>query len=130
MTAAGSSFRTTARAARPGEAMAVQVKLFAALRERAGWSERLVEPSVRPATPLSLWQELGLSVACGAVLHAPVPGVAAAEGRAAGPAGGDPAATDTLPPGIRVAINQSFAAVDTPLADGDELAFLPPISGG
>jgi molybdopterin converting factor small subunit len=29
-----------------------------------------------------------------------------------------------------VAINQAFATPDTPLADGDELAFLPPISGG
>jgi molybdopterin synthase sulfur carrier subunit len=31
---------------------------------------------------------------------------------------------------VRVAINQQFASADTPLADGDELAFLPPISGG
>jgi molybdopterin synthase sulfur carrier subunit len=36
----------------------------------------------------------------------------------------DPSAT------IRVAINQRFAAWDSPLAGGDELAFLPPISGG
>jgi molybdopterin converting factor small subunit len=31
---------------------------------------------------------------------------------------------------VRVAINQRFASADTPLANGDELAFLPPISGG
>jgi sulfur-carrier protein len=31
---------------------------------------------------------------------------------------------------IRVAINQQFASLDTPLQAGDELAFLPPISGG
>ncbi|MEY2643451.1 MAG: hypothetical protein RLZZ611_100, partial [Cyanobacteriota bacterium] len=31
---------------------------------------------------------------------------------------------------VRVAINQRFAAADTPLHPGDELAFLPPISGG
>jgi molybdopterin converting factor small subunit len=31
---------------------------------------------------------------------------------------------------VRVAINQQFADPGTPLADGDELAFLPPISGG
>ena len=37
---------------------------------------------------------------------------------------------DTLPPEIRVAINQRFAAADTLLIAGDELAFLPPISGG
>jgi molybdopterin converting factor small subunit len=35
-----------------------------------------------------------------------------------------------LPKELRVAINQAFATPDTPLADGDELAFLPPISGG
>ncbi|MEB3182823.1 MAG: MoaD/ThiS family protein [Cyanobacteriota bacterium] len=31
---------------------------------------------------------------------------------------------------VRVAINQQFADPDTPLQAGDELAFLPPISGG
>jgi len=31
---------------------------------------------------------------------------------------------------VRVAINQHFASADTPLCSGDELAFLPPISGG
>ena len=31
---------------------------------------------------------------------------------------------------VRIAINQQFAAADTPLQPGDELAFLPPISGG
>ena len=31
---------------------------------------------------------------------------------------------------MRVAINQQFADPDTPLRAGDELAFLPPISGG
>ncbi|MFM8673593.1 MAG: MoaD/ThiS family protein [Vulcanococcus sp.] len=30
----------------------------------------------------------------------------------------------------RVAINQQFAGADSPLNGGDELAFLPPISGG
>jgi molybdopterin synthase sulfur carrier subunit len=34
------------------------------------------------------------------------------------------------PAAIRVAINQRFAAWDAPLTGGDELAFLPPISGG
>jgi molybdopterin synthase sulfur carrier subunit len=29
-----------------------------------------------------------------------------------------------------VAINQEFASPQTPLAEGDELAFLPPITGG
>jgi molybdopterin synthase sulfur carrier subunit len=31
---------------------------------------------------------------------------------------------------VRVAINQQLADPDTPLRPGDELAFLPPISGG
>jgi len=31
---------------------------------------------------------------------------------------------------VRVAINHSFANFDTPLNPDDELAFLPPISGG
>jgi molybdopterin synthase sulfur carrier subunit len=42
----------------------------------------------------------------------------------------DPTADGSLPAGVRVAINQQFADPGTPLADGDELAFLPPISGG
>lgn len=32
--------------------------------------------------------------------------------------------------GIRCAVNQVFAAPDHPLQPNDELAFLPPISGG
>jgi molybdopterin converting factor subunit 1 len=31
---------------------------------------------------------------------------------------------------VRVAINGEFAAWDRALADGDEVAFLPPVSGG
>ncbi|MEB3243088.1 MAG: MoaD/ThiS family protein [Cyanobacteriota bacterium] len=34
------------------------------------------------------------------------------------------------PAGVRVAINQEFAAPETALKAGDELAFLPPITGG
>lgn len=34
------------------------------------------------------------------------------------------------PRGVRVAVNQSFVAADHPLNDGDELAFLPPFTGG
>ncbi len=86
---------------------AVRVRLFAALRESAGWSERevvLPEGFARaPCTPRRLWPDLAL------------------------PATGLPPA---LPPGVRVAINQRFASPDTPLQPGDELAFLPPITGG
>ena len=31
---------------------------------------------------------------------------------------------------VRVAVNGEFAAWDRALADGDEIAFLPPVSGG
>jgi molybdopterin synthase sulfur carrier subunit len=85
------------------ESLTLRVRLFAGLREAAGWSERTVQ-APGGASPLQLWQQLELA--------------------GAGPGGAG------LPDGVRVAINQSFAAADTPLADGDELAFLPPISGG
>jgi molybdopterin synthase sulfur carrier subunit len=31
---------------------------------------------------------------------------------------------------VRVAVNQDMADADTPLADGDEVAFFPPVTGG
>ena len=31
---------------------------------------------------------------------------------------------------VRLALNQEFADEDTPLQDGDEIAFLTPVSGG
>jgi len=112
--------------------MLIQVKLFASLREQAGWSERQVPPETHPATPLSLWRQLQLP-GCGGV-RTVCPASGDAEGNAAlaphaGQASERPGA-NALPPGIRVAINQQFAPADRPLADGDELAFLPPISGG
>ena len=89
----------------------VTVRLFAALREQAGWSERRIAPEgVRgPLTPAGLWQELGL-------------------GR---PGDGSVDATSgSLPAALRIAINQHFAPADQVLHPGDEVAFLPPISGG
>jgi len=35
-----------------------------------------------------------------------------------------------LPPDALLAVNQSFAGRATPLADGDEVALMPPVSGG
>ncbi|MBL8470249.1 MAG: molybdopterin converting factor subunit 1 [Rhodocyclaceae bacterium] len=31
---------------------------------------------------------------------------------------------------LRVAVNQRMAGADAPLADGDEVAFFPPVTGG
>lgn len=31
---------------------------------------------------------------------------------------------------LRAAVNQNIAQDDTPLADGDEIAFFPPVTGG
>jgi molybdopterin synthase sulfur carrier subunit len=37
-----------------------------------------------------------------------------------------------LAPGgpVRAAVNQAVAASDTPVTDGDEVAFFPPVTGG
>ncbi|EDY38331.1 ThiS family, putative [Cyanobium sp. PCC 7001] len=79
----------------------LQVRLFARLREEAGWGERRWPlPAAGVSTPLDIWRQLKLN------------------------------GQGTLPAGVRVAINQQFAPPDQPLQPGDELAFLPPISGG
>ena len=31
---------------------------------------------------------------------------------------------------VRAAVNQQMASADTPVADGDEVAFFPPVTGG
>ena len=81
-------------------ATGIHILLFARLREQAGWAER--------------WWPLATT--------------------------GDERVTPRLLwqalalPGnleaVRVTINQRFASADTLLQPGDELAFLPPISGG
>lgn len=35
-----------------------------------------------------------------------------------------------LPPAPAVAVNQAYAPLSHPLADGDEVAFIPPVAGG
>jgi molybdopterin synthase sulfur carrier subunit len=87
----------------------VRVRLFAGLRERAGWGERLIHLDARPGTQRTtaadLWRQLALD-------------------SGAGEEGAE------LPATVRVAINQAFAPPESPLAPGDEVAFLPPITGG
>jgi molybdopterin synthase sulfur carrier subunit len=83
----------------PGEP-AIRIRLFAGLREAAGWAERTWPAPLATSetlTPQQLWTALELP--------------------------GDLA-------GVRIAVNQCFANANTPLRPGDELGFLPPISGG
>ena len=73
--------------------MPVTVKLFAGLRERAGWSRRDVDA----ASVGEVWAQLDL---------------------------GDE------PDGLLYAVNKEYAPRDRALADGDEVALIPPVSGG
>src|SRR5256885_9197025 len=73
--------------------MAVTVRLFAGLRERAGWARRELEA----ATVADVWPALGL--------------------------GDEPA-------GLLYAVNREYAERDRELRDGDEVALIPPGSGG
>lgn len=79
----------------------VRVRLFARLRELAGEDpEHLELPA--PATVAAVWTALRDR-------HAALP----------------------IEPGsVRPARNQEFAGWDDPVADGDEVAFIPPVSGG
>jgi molybdopterin synthase catalytic subunit/molybdopterin converting factor small subunit len=71
----------------------VTVRLFAGLRERAGWSRREIDA----ATVADVWAALGL--------------------------GDEPA-------GLLYAVNKEYAERDRELARGDEVALIPPVSGG
>jgi molybdopterin synthase catalytic subunit/molybdopterin converting factor small subunit len=73
--------------------MAVHVRLFAGLRERAGWAAREIDAR----TVADVWPALGL---------------------------GDE------PEGLLYAVNREYAERDRELADGDEVALIPPVSGG
>jgi molybdopterin synthase catalytic subunit len=73
--------------------MPVTVRLFAGLRERAGWSTREIEA----ATVADVWPALEL--------------------------GDEPA-------GLLYAVNKEYAEPTRALADGDEVALIPPVSGG
>jgi MoaE-MoaD fusion protein len=72
----------------------IKVKLFAGLRERAGWAERELEGVTRVE---DVWPVLSL-----------------------GPE----------PDGLLYAVNKEYAEREHELADGDEVAVIPPVSGG
>lgn len=76
--------------------MKVTVKLFAGLRERAGWSARELElPD--GAKLKDVWAELELG---------------------------------EQPRGIHYALNRGYADKSAALSEGDEVALIPPVSGG
>jgi len=72
----------------------IRVRLFAGLRERAGWSEKELDGIERLA---DVWPALDLG---------------------------------EEPPGLLYAVNREYAERDRALADGDEVALIPPVSGG
>ena len=73
--------------------MTVRIRLFAGLRERAGWTQREIDAT----TVADVWPALDL---------------------------GDE------PNGLLYAVNKEYATRDHVLADGDEVALIPPVSGG
>ena len=81
--------------------MRITVRLFARLRDIAGTAE-IVQELPAGATAARLWDTL-------AAEHTDLK-----EYRDA----------------VSAAVNEEYAKMDTVLADGDEVAFLPPVSGG
>jgi MoaE-MoaD fusion protein len=81
--------------------MNVRVRLFAMLRDRAGVSE----------TTLSLPDGATAATAASALVEQ------------------FPALRDAVPR-VMYAVNQEYAGSDAELKDGDELALIPPVSGG
>ena len=80
----------------------ITVKLFALVKEKVGRSELQIEDPVR--TVADLLQKL-------AVEH--------------------PALADLIGHGrLLISVNSEFAGKDTPIKDGDEVALMPPFSGG
>ncbi len=81
--------------------MTIRLLYFATFRDVAGRDGE--DRRVAPGTPVSaLWREL----------VAEMPGLAR---------------TGSMPP---AAVNCEYTGPDTVLADGDEVAFLPPVAGG
>jgi molybdopterin synthase catalytic subunit/molybdopterin converting factor small subunit len=74
----------------------IVVKLFAGLRERAGWGERQLELP-EGARVADVWTPLGLG---------------------------------EEPEGLLYAVNKEYAPAERRLSEGDEVALIPPVSGG
>jgi MoaE-MoaD fusion protein len=72
----------------------VKVRLFAGLREQAGYAERELEDV---ASVRDVWAKLELGAE---------------------------------PPGLLYAVNREYAPPEKTLSDGDEIALIPPVSGG
>ena len=81
--------------------MRVTVRLFARLRDIAGAAE-LTRELPEGATPRLLWTELA----------------------------GEHAELTAYADAVSIAVNAEYSKMERPLADGDEVAFLPPVSGG
>ncbi len=81
--------------------MLVTIRLFARLREMAGDAE-LRRELPEGSTARNAWEALAEEF----------PGF------------------DDYSKAVSCAINQEYARMTTPLGDGDEVAFLPPVSGG
>ena len=81
--------------------MRVTVKLFARLRDLAGAGE-FVREVPAPATVQTVWRSL----------TAEIPSLIQYEGT------------------MSVAVNAEYAKMAAAVRDGDEVAFLPPVSGG
>lgn len=84
--------------------MAINVRFFAALRERVG----------RDSVPVEVNCEMDLR------------GLVVLLGRRFG----QDFAAALSAPNIRIAVNQEFVSGTLVLRDGDEVAFMPPITGG
>jgi len=81
--------------------MRIKVRLFAAYREAVGRGEMDLEVE-GVLSPLDLWRRLGEE-------HPPLL---------------------EFGPSLLVAVNGEYAPLDRPLKEGDEVAFIPPVSGG
>ena len=81
--------------------MRVTIRLFARLRDLAGSGE-LVRDVADPATVHTVWRTLVMEM----------------------PALSDYERT------MSVAVNADYSRMSSPVHDGDEVAFLPPVSGG